>query len=63
MQVLSDYVNAHRKLLIALVGYVVVFFVSDTKTADFIVGGVDLALLLFVSNDQAAVERVYGRRR
>ncbi len=56
-----DWINAHRKALLAAIGAVAILVV-DENTAQEIIAFVDAALVLLVGNDQAAVERIYGRR-
>jgi hypothetical protein len=56
-----DYINAHRKAIIAAIGALLVIFVDDA-TAQTIAAALDAVLVLAVPNDQAAVERVYRKR-
>lgn len=55
-----DYIQAHRKALLALVAAVLVFVV-DAESADRIIVAVNAVLILIVPNDQAAVARIYRR--
>jgi hypothetical protein len=55
-----DYINAHRKAIIAAIAAIVVIFVPDA-TPDMIAAIVGAILTAVVPNDQAAVERVYGK--
>ena len=54
-----DYINAHRKFILAAIAAVLVFFVADTETADQIVVAANAILILFVPNSQSALEKVY----
>ncbi len=56
-----DYINAHRKAILAALGAVLVLIV-DEETAQTVIAAVDALLVLLVPNDQGAVERVYHRR-
>lgn len=57
---ISDYIAAHRKAILAAIGAVLIWFVDDA-TVDAVVATVDTLLVLLVSNDPAAVARVYRR--
>lgn len=55
-----DWINAHRKAILAAIGAVLVLVV-DENTVQQVVGIVDAVLILLVPNDQAAIERIYRR--
>lgn len=57
-----DLLRAHRKLILAALTVLLVQFV-DSDTADWIIAVVGVVLTGGVPNDQAAVERVYRKRR
>lgn len=55
-----DYLQAHRKAIVAAIAAVLVLVV-DQETADKIVGAVGVLLTLLVPNDEGAIQRVYHR--
>jgi hypothetical protein len=57
-----DYIQAHRKAILAAIGAVLVGIV-DSATADAIIGGLDALLVLIVPNDEEAKAKVYRKRR
>lgn len=58
MQKVKDYINAHRKAIIAVVVAVFVLVVPGA-TPDMVAAFVGAVLTFLVPNDQAAVARVY----
>jgi hypothetical protein len=56
-----DYINAHRKAIVAVVAALAVFF-FDATTVDELAAAVGAVLVLLVPNDQVAVEKVYGAK-
>jgi hypothetical protein len=61
VQKVKDYINAHRKALIAAVVAVVIVVAPDAD-ADMIAAIVGALLTLLVPNDQVAIQRVYHRK-
>lgn len=57
-----DVIKAHRKGILAILTAVLVLVV-DQETADKLVGAVGVLLTILVPNDEAAVERVYRKKR
>jgi hypothetical protein len=57
---MADYINAHRKAILALVGLLAIQFL-DSDTADWCILVADTILVLLVPNDVEAKARVWGR--
>ena len=55
-----DWLNAHRKVIIAAIGALLVIFI-DEQTAQAIIAAIDAVLVGLIPNDQAAIDRVYRR--
>ena len=55
-----DWINAHRKVLIAAIGAILVIFI-DEQTAQAIIAAVHAILVGLIPNDQVAIDRIYHR--
>ena len=54
-----DWIRAHRKGILALIGAACALIVDET-TAREIIAVADAVLVVLVPNDQAAIARIYG---
>lgn len=57
---MKDWVNAHRKALLAAVGAIVIIFADDATVTE-VTTVVETVLLWLVPNDQDAIDRIYHR--